>query len=450
MLTSCAMRRRVLIGVVTLLAHQLVAAATPTSAERRYEQALAAVLADVGNPDKSFELVQAAVEIGDMRGATGALERMLLIDPRLANIQLELGILYLRLGNPELGRYHIAQALRAPNVPAVVRSRAERYLAVAGAASRRHFFQGHVSLGYRYETNANAAPDSPFVSVTDPFLGRAVTASLAPDALEREDSAAQASLVLSHSYAFSAASSWDSDFILGGLFYDEMSELGQVSARLETGPTFALAGSAESPLQLRPYLTGARYLLDGEDFITAYGAGFELRRISQSRSMTALRVQYTDQKFDDLFENGVPVRVVSDRSGDYVSGELSQIWQLGRTQLGLLLSGETADAKASYQSFDRYGGGVNLRVFFGAQQRAPWSVFLTGLWREASYRQPDPMIDPGRKRDDSRMDISAGIDVPLSRALALTITGTYTSNDSNLPNYDFDNSAGSIALVGRF
>src|SRR5690606_2807565 len=123
----------------------------------------------------------------------------------------------------------------------------------------------------------------------------------------------------------------------------------------------------------------------------------------------------------------------------------------GRTQFGVLLSGETADAEAKYQSFDRYGGGMNLRIFFGgAQQRAPWSLFLTGLWREASYQEPDPMIDPGREREDSRMDVSAGIDVPLSRALTLTITGTYTNNDSNLPNYDFDNSAGSIALVGRF
>ncbi len=445
---ACVMRRAAPLGLLLLLSYQPGAAATP---ERRYEEALAAVLADVGNPDKSFELVQAAIDIGDLRGATAALERILLIDPRLANIQLELGILYLRLGNAELGRYHIAQALRAPNVPTVVRSRAERYLAAAGAASKRNFFQGYFSLGYRYETNANAAPDSPFVSVTDPFLGRAVTAELSPDALERDDSSMQASVVLSHSYAFSAASSWQSDFILNGLLYDEMSELGQISGRLETGPMFAVAGSLESPVQLRPFITAGKYQLDGEDFISAYGGGLELRKTSRSRAVTSLRLQYTDQEFDDLYENGVPVRVVSDRSGDYYMGDLSHVWQIGRTQLGALVTGEKAEAEAKHQSYDRFGGGMNVRVFLGgAQSRAPWSLFLNGLWREASYQEPDLMIDPDRDRKDSRIDLAAGIDVPVSRAFSITLTGTYTKNDSNLPNFDYDNSAGSLSFVGRF
>ncbi len=445
---TCAMRRTAWLGLSLLLIQPAGAAATP---ESRYEDALAAVLADVGNPDKSFDFVQAAIDVGDLRGAAGALERILLIDPRLANIQLELGVLYLRLGNAELGRYHIAQALRAPNVPTLVRSRAERYLAAASAASKRNFFHGYFSLGYRYETNANAAPDSPFVSVTDPFLGRAVTAQLSPTALERDDSSMQGSLVLSHAYAFSAASSWDSDLIVSGLLYDEMSELGQLSGRLETGPTFAVAGTLESQWQLRPFVTAGQYQLDGEDFISAYGGGLELRKTSRSRAVTSLRLQYTDQEFDDLYDNGIPVRVVSDRSGDYYSGDLAQVWQLGRAQFGLLLTGETADTKAQYQSFDRYGGGMNLRVFVGgAQYRAPWSFFLTGLWRDASYQEPDPMIDPDRDRKDTRVDFAAGIDVPVSRAFSITLTGTYTKNDSNLPNFDFDNSAGSIAFVGRF
>jgi tetratricopeptide (TPR) repeat protein len=175
--------------------------ARQTAADLRYRHALDAMLADVASPEASFEFVQAATAVGDLRGAVAALERMLLINPNLANIQLELGALYLQLGNPLLGRYHITRALQAPDVPGVVRARAERYLALAGAQAGRSFLHGGLSLGWRHESDANFAPNSNLVSVFDPFLGRAVLGQLGSDAQARADSSLLLAGQLDHSLA---------------------------------------------------------------------------------------------------------------------------------------------------------------------------------------------------------------------------------------------------------
>jgi len=60
---------------------------TLSDAERRYQQAFDAMRADLANPERSFEFVQAAIAVGDQRGAIAALERILQINPSLANIQ---------------------------------------------------------------------------------------------------------------------------------------------------------------------------------------------------------------------------------------------------------------------------------------------------------------------------------------------------------------------------
>ena len=53
-----------------------------------------AMMADPGNLDKTFAFAGLAVDVGDIDGAISALERMLLIDPNLPRVKLELGVLY--------------------------------------------------------------------------------------------------------------------------------------------------------------------------------------------------------------------------------------------------------------------------------------------------------------------------------------------------------------------
>jgi hypothetical protein len=196
---------------------------------------------------------------------------------------------------------------------------------------------------------------------------------------------------------------------------------------------------------VRLFATVGKYRLDGHDYIDAAGGGAEWVRQSQSGAVTALRVQYLDQDFENL-----PGRFLEDRSGGYLSEELSHTWQLGRTQLGVLLLGEQADADADYQAYDRYGGGVNLRVFLGRGGSARWTAFASGIVREARYDAADPLVDPGTRRKDTRTDANVGVEIALGARLALLVQAGYIQNDSNLPNFEYQDTTGTLNFVFGF
>jgi tetratricopeptide (TPR) repeat protein len=94
-----------------------------------YDRAFQAMLADPGNLDKAFAFADLAIQTGDLEGAIAAMERMLLVDPNLPWVRLELGVLYFRLGSFEVARTYLQHALTAPNLPPAVRDRIRALLA---------------------------------------------------------------------------------------------------------------------------------------------------------------------------------------------------------------------------------------------------------------------------------------------------------------------------------
>src|SRR5947209_12428327 len=86
------------------------------------------MLRDPGNLDVTFTYADVSARLGDNEAAVSALERMLLFNPDLPRVQLELGALYFRMGSFEIARTYFDKAA-ANNPPAEVRARIERYLA---------------------------------------------------------------------------------------------------------------------------------------------------------------------------------------------------------------------------------------------------------------------------------------------------------------------------------
>jgi len=418
-----------------------------TSADTRYQEALDGVLADAANPEKSFELVEAAIAAGDLRGAAAALERILLIDPRLANIRLELGVLYLRMGNGLLAQYHIREALRAPNVPQTVRLRAERLLAQAGGEASRSTFRFETSLGWRHDSNANAGPNADAVYVLDPFTFQPVLASLGSGG-ETSDTSIDAALRVSHSYAFEGrrGSSWDTDFTGYFIRYADLDFLDQYSLGLETGPTLVVGGSSDAPITVRPFVRAGTAYLDGDGYFDQKGGGVSLSAFWSPATVTQVRVAIEDRQFEDS-----PQRFLSDRSGDYLSGELRQIWQIGRLQLSAAVNAQEISADTDYQSYSYVGGGVGARYFgtTGFSQR-PWNVYLDAEYGKAEYDAPDVLVHPDIVRDDDRLVLSAGVEFSLTRSLSVSLDLTHFDNDSSLPNYQYDNFSAAVRAVVRF
>ena len=97
--------------------------------EQQYEEAFQVLFQDPGNLEKTFKFAELAVEIGNFETAISSLERMLLVNPDLPRVRLELGVLYFRLGSYQIAKTYLNRALEGPSVPDSVRERVEVFLA---------------------------------------------------------------------------------------------------------------------------------------------------------------------------------------------------------------------------------------------------------------------------------------------------------------------------------
>ncbi|MFL9906530.1 tetratricopeptide repeat protein [Paraburkholderia sp. RL17-337-BIB-A] len=118
-----------------------------TRHSQKYRDAFSAMMADPANAERSFEFACAAASDDDIRGAIAALERILKINPGLANIRLQLGELYLRVNATDLAATYLCQALLAPDIPPPLsryerEPRQDRKVSRSGTAADRRQLAG--------------------------------------------------------------------------------------------------------------------------------------------------------------------------------------------------------------------------------------------------------------------------------------------------------------------
>src|SRR5438067_7697778 len=118
------------------------------------DQLFQRMLREPANLDVAFAYAAVSAKLGDNEAAASALERMLLFNPTLPRIDLELGSLYFRMGSFDLARDYFNKALAA-NAPPDVRVRASRYLEESAAQQSPSPFQGYGSFGPEYQTDAH-------------------------------------------------------------------------------------------------------------------------------------------------------------------------------------------------------------------------------------------------------------------------------------------------------
>src|SRR5271166_87318 len=120
------------------------------------------MLRNPGDLDATFAYADVSARLGDYEAAVSALDRMLLFNPNLPRVQLEIGALYFRMGSYDLARDYFQRAAAA-NPPPAVRERINEYMAQIEKATSRHHLSGYVFLGGQYQSDANVAPGSPLI-----------------------------------------------------------------------------------------------------------------------------------------------------------------------------------------------------------------------------------------------------------------------------------------------
>ncbi|MEO1092472.1 MAG: tetratricopeptide repeat protein [Pseudomonadota bacterium] len=403
------------------------------------------MLARPTDTDAAFRFAEIAVEDGDLFGAIAALERILRLDPDRPDIEIRLGELYQRVGAVALARAYLEAALDSPAVPPEIRERAQDLLDQSAAATiargQRHSFTGRVSLGPRYETNANAGPDSVLVRANGQ------SALISPEGRKQGDFSLALTADLRHRYLLDSQRRHRLETNFQGFFsrYSDVKTSNTTFGALETGPRFVLGEAGLT--SIRPFLEATYLGLNDATYRAEYGGGVNLRHLLRPDVLVEGTLRYVAQDFRDTDDQPSG----SLRTGQDLTFRPGFTWGV---LPNFLVSADALvghkNAEVSFESFTDLGAGISATYVFDFAPIADWSVTGNALYRRSQYSGVDPFVDPNVKRRDDRFDVGLTLNVPITADVGISAGARYADNDSNLPNFTFSNTTVSVLATYAF
>ncbi|MBL4721057.1 MAG: hypothetical protein JKY20_08005, partial [Alphaproteobacteria bacterium] len=122
------------------------------------------VLKDPDNVDLNFRFAKSQVSRGDVKGAVGTLERILLVTPELAPVRLFYAIVLYRLDSlDEAEREFIA--LSKLKLSSKVKTQVDQFLSDIVLRRKKTRYKVQLTIGGHYDSNRNSAPRTNQVEV---------------------------------------------------------------------------------------------------------------------------------------------------------------------------------------------------------------------------------------------------------------------------------------------
>lgn len=436
-----------LVGSLFLLFIGVAAdAQQPTDSDKIFEEAYQEVLKDPGNLDKSFRFTQIAIERGDFEAAISALERMLITNPNLPRVRLELGVLYFRLGSYVLAKSYLESATKGKDVPPKVRERVGVFLAKINDLLSTSKLSGTVSAGLRYQTNANAGPSSSSVMLFG------FPAELDEASTSQKDGNFFGALNLRHVYDMETQerTTLDTDLIAFGSKHFEQDQVDVLFLELVSGPRFRVASEGSGNTLIRPFVSGNIIHLGEDVLFTSFGGGLEVSSQINDKLGLTLRYDARDKRFD----NNTSRPNASDEDGVEQSGHVTVAFAISPAVNAFARARFKAhNARVEYEANREFGGLVGLSVSYKPPMGNPsrrWLTSVSSEFSQVKYDAPDPAVSPTTEREDRKWTLRAQTNIPLSKLISLGIGVTCSITDSNLPNFEQTNTGFAVSLSHAF
>jgi hypothetical protein len=454
MLAVCSGLSVVLMAVTPAYAQTPTAQAqaTPVAADKgdlskQYDAAFQEMLRQPANLDVLFKFASLASQTGDLEGAISALERMLLINPNLPRVRLELGVLYFRLNSYEVAREYLQGALKSPNVPPEVRTRAEQFIAQIDNRLQASHFHGELFLGMRYQSNANLGPATSSVQL----FGQ--VANLNQAGVGTADWGVVSTMQLRHTYDFGTQDKATLETFFTGYFNRQF----QVSAAnvsladLTIGPRFQILNSAFQDVTIKPLFVGGAIWVADTLYYGSWGGGVEVNAMLSDRLRnitTAVWRRHNNQDTSYLPTNSLF------RGTEY---SVNTVFPFDLTQVVSLFASGSAQRflsdLAPWQSYQLWGlgGGMSFRFIDPALKTGlPWTISLSASNQWWRYDAPDPTVNPNTYRDQSDFIMNLTLAIPFDERTTFSLSGGRFVRSATLPNYAFENNNVMFGISWRF
>ena len=394
--------------------------------------------------DAAFQYAALSAQVGDLEAAISTLERMLIFAPGLPRLQLELGVLYYRLGAFVTARTYFQAAISGPQVPDAVRLKVEEYLSGIATAEMDTRFSGQIRAGIRYQTNANRAPGLGTILTTGGL-------TIDPGSIGAADANAYVAGSLHGSYDLpSQGDSLEGDLVFYGSKQFERDELDTALAELTFGPALDMGRFGIDNAVLGIYGIASGVFVNDHFYSAAGGIGtrFVIRPTPRMSSLTAFEYRYRDYQNSSAAptanrRDGSEFRLYSSNSyivtptlllnaGGYVQRTESEFGYLAYIEAGI--SGGFSHAFASPFGKD-YG---------------PWTLSPTAGFIYGEYDDPDIVINPTEAEVDREAYVGASLLMPVAKSWSLMADTEYRDVRSNYAIRDYDNLSVSLSVVKRF
>jgi len=408
------------------------------------------MLANPADLDTTFAYAEVSAKLGDNEAAVAALERMLLFNPNLARVDLELGALYFRMGSFEMARSYFDKAL-AQNPPAEVRVRVDQYMTEITTQSSPQRLTGYFMLGGQYQSDANVAPGSPLIHspIGDVLLSQQF--------VKKTDGNIFGSGAFLYSYDLGTQDR-DSIEVIGTGFmnrYFQVQRLDLGVGEITAGPRFnfptAIPGVRN--LSIKPYFIANEVGLGDNQYFYTFGAGIEKTATIFSDVSLRSAFEYRDKKFTNAPDR--PISTGLDGNDKLVSISLRKPIT-GNSDLTFQFDFLDQETRLAQYSNKAYAGSLAYRIRYEDPTglfRLPWETTLFASRTWDNYAAPDPCCNTSGSsvffsasdRYDRRWRIAINHSIALAPNLALIIQAQRDIVSSNLSLYGYTSNS---VLVG--
>lgn len=453
----------VLLGVALLTARpiwaQPVSGDEKTKLEAQKEALFQKMLRNPANLDATFAYADVSARLGDYEAAVSALDRMLLFNPNLPRVQLELGALYFRMGSYDLARDYFAKAAAA-NPPPEVRGRIAEYMAQIEKATSRHHLSGYVFLGGQYQSDANVAPGSPLIlSPIGPVL-------LNNQFLKQPSGSVFASGSLLYSYDLEDQRRDSIDVTAVGYlnhyFNSNVSRLDLDLLEVTGGPriNFPNGGLLGNVLaSVKPYVIADEVGLGEAQYFAAFGTGLEYDETVWNDMLLKTVFEFRRKNFTNASDR--PLSTGLNGSDKLVTLVLNKPIT-ANAELNLELDYLDQTTELPYYTNSTYAVIGAYRTHYAAPFKLtayPWetSLFLGRAW--SIYASPDPCCNTSSTPDltfstssqlTQRWRFGVTEAIPVTSRIAVVLQLERDIVSSNLPIYAYSSNSVLLGPQIRF
>ena len=401
------------------------------------------VLKDPDNVDLNFRYAKSQIANGNVRGAAGTLERILLVTPDLPQVRLTYAIVLFRLDNlveaerefNKLKKLQMADSLRAE---------IDRFLAAIKQRRQKTKYKVQVSVGVKGDTNVNSAPRS------GKILAAGLDFTLVGRAKEQPDTAFLG-IVSGEVRQDLGKQSRDELFAFGSYYHDEQFVID--TQDLQSGQAgFGLKLLYEN-FTFTPKFTYTDLFLSREKFFSGYA--FELR-FDRRKLIPAWGIEghflgrFTRENFHQITETSSGLQ----RTGNRWEWEAGLSKQISPQQRLEATAKFTVKLPQDFTPNEYRGYEVGLRHIWALGDGQ--FLLSSGTFENRLYKEADPAITSFQVRHDQLARIRVTYGAPLGfimdklnigqsvfsdalRDITWTITGELTEQGSNIRNFSYSN-----------